>query len=105
MNRIAAAIETMRRQIQDRIAAGLITSEKVEQTRRSLDMEPGEHVRFHELKSLAFTEGLLTFDEAHLLYRLLGGTPDVFNTHDAATKAVLTSVFGEMLQHQIAASH
>jgi hypothetical protein len=104
MNRIAAAIETMRRQIQDRIAAGLTTPEKVEQTRRSLDLDPGEHSRFQELKSLAFLRGILSLEEADLVFRLLGATPDTFNAHDAATKAVLTQTLRELLAMPPAAS-
>src|SRR4051794_32763130 len=84
----------MRDQIRERIALGLTTEARVESTRKSLDMDAGEFVRFQELKSLAVARGELTADEGRLVYSLLGTTPGHFNQQDAATKAVLTRFSG-----------
>jgi hypothetical protein len=97
MNRIAKAIGRMRVQIRDRVSQGITSEARVEQTGKALDMDLGEFARFQELKSLAFMEGRLSLEEAQYVYDLLGETPDRFNGHDAATKAVLTQVFRELL--------
>jgi hypothetical protein len=88
----------MREQIQERIALGMTTKARVENTRKSLDMDLGEFVRFQEVKSLAVATGKLTADEGQLVYSLLGNTPEHFNKKDAATKAVLTQLFRELLE-------
>ena len=44
----------------------------MESTRKALDMDVGEYVRFQELKSLAVAKGTLTAEEGQLVYALLG---------------------------------
>jgi hypothetical protein len=104
VNRIQAAIQKMADQIQERINLGMTTEARVEATRKSLDMGMEEFVRFQELKSLAVIENKMTLDEGQLLYSLLGETPEHFNKQGAATKAVLTQIFQELLSSRIAAS-
>lgn len=101
VNRVSAAIRRMRTQIQERIALGMTTEARVEQTRKALDMDLGEFARLQELKSLAGVDGTLTPDEAQTVYALLGSTPEHFNNQDAATKAVLTQLFRELLERQV----
>jgi hypothetical protein len=101
-NRIQAAIAKMRVQIQERIKQGITTEAKVEATRKSIGIDTGEFARFQELKSLAFAMDRLTLDDASLVFQLLGSTPNVFNAQDVATKAVLTRLFQELLQAQLA---
>jgi hypothetical protein len=103
MNRVSTAITRMKKQIEDRIANGVTTVEAVEDTRKALDMDILEFVKFQEIKSLATANGTLTAEEGQLVYNLLGHTPETFNSHDAATKAVLTELFMSLLQRHIGA--
>ena len=97
MNRVTVAIEKAKARIQSRLAEGIITTDKVNELDRNLDMEVGEFCRFQELKSLAMLEGKLTQDEAQSVYALLGNTPEHFNGQPVAVKSVLTQIFGELL--------
>ena len=97
MNRVTVAIEKAKARIQRRLAEGIITTDKVNELDRNLDMEVGEFCRFQELKSLAMLEGKLTQDEAQSVYALLGNTPEHFNGQPVAVKSVLTQIFGELL--------
>lgn len=97
MNRIATAIDRMKGQITQRVALGLTTEDRVESMRKSIDMNLAEFAKLQELKSLASVNGTLTLNEAQYVYALLGNTPDHFNRQDAATKAVLTQLFQELL--------
>ena len=99
-NRIALSIAKMKKQIEDRIAAGLVTQEKVDQHHKTLDMDLDEYCLFQEKKSLAFASGILTLDEATYVYGLLGTTPEHFNQLPVAEKAVLTKLFSELLSVQ-----
>lgn len=96
-NKVSLAIVKMKKQIADRIKAGLVTKEKVADLHKKLDMELGEYVRFQEAKSLAFASGLLTGNEAQTIYRFLGNAPDHFNKQPIEVKVVLTKVFEELL--------
>ena len=97
MNRVTVAIEKAKARIQSRLAEGIITTDKVNELDRNLDMEVSEFCRFQELKSLAMLEGKLTQDEAQSVYALLGNTPEHFNGQPVAVKSVLTQIFGELL--------
>jgi hypothetical protein len=97
-NRVTAAIERTREQIQDRLTEGLVSHARVETCRVSLDMETSEYCRFQELKSLAVANGSLTLEEGQTIYALLGCCPSVFNDRDCAVKSVLTRMFAELLE-------
>ena len=97
MNRVTVAIEKANARIQSRLAEGIITTERVSELDRSLDMEVSEFCRFQELKSLAMLEGRLTQDEAQSVYAMLGNTAEHFNRQPVAVKSVLTQIFGELL--------
>jgi len=97
MNRIAAAIAKKKADIEQRVASGIVTAEKVEETRKKLDMAFDEYVRFQEIKSLAVAEGKLTLEEGQTVYGYLGSTPDDFNKQPVEVKAVLTHLFSELL--------
>lgn len=101
MNRIEYAIQAMDKQIKERIAAGLTTAAKVKSTGKELDMEPLEYVRFQEYKSLAVADGTLTLEEGMTIYSKLGTTPSTFNKQSVAVKAVLTSLFAQLLQRHL----
>jgi hypothetical protein len=102
MNRIANAVTKMEKQIADRIAAQLTTKAGVKKAGKDLDMDFVEFVKFQELKSLAFASGTLTQEEAQYIYALLGETPTHFNKQSVAAKAVLTSIFKELLEARMA---
>jgi hypothetical protein len=100
-NRVIEAIARMEEQVQCRINAGIVTAGQVEATRRKLDMDITEYVKFQELKSLASVNGKLTPEEAQTVYMYLGNTPSAFNANSAACKAVLTKIFAELLEANI----
>jgi len=97
-NCITAAIARKQADLDAGLVAGKFTAEQVEATRKALDMEADEFVKFQELKSIACLQGKLTTDEGQTIYALLGNTPSVFNRRDAATKIVLTKIFEELLK-------
>jgi hypothetical protein len=104
-NRIVNAIARMKAQIADRIAKGLVTADKVEESRKALDLEWADYVKFQELKSLASVNGQLTLDEAMTVYNYLGeGGPDKFNRQPVEVKWVLTQLLRELLAAKIKAA-
>lgn len=103
MNRIALAIDKKKQEIADRLAKGLLTDAKVQETHKALDMDLQEYVKFQELKSHASIAGPLTLDEAQLIYNYLGNTPEQFNRQPVEVKVVLTQVFLELIKRRIAA--
>lgn len=97
-NRIIAGIARMKAQIEGRIAAGITTAAKVEETRKALDLQWDEYVAFQNLKSIAAGDRL-TLDEATTIYHYLGNSgPERFNRQPVEVKAVLTQVLRELLQ-------
>jgi hypothetical protein len=98
MNRVLAVVEKKRKDIENRLARALVTPEQVEKARQNLDMELDEYVKFQELKTLAVAEGKLTPDEGQVIYNYLGTNPSVFNKQPVHVKAVLTSLFAELLR-------
>jgi hypothetical protein len=97
MNRIATAIARMEKQIADRIEAGITTAAKVAATGKTLDMDMTEYAMFQNKKSLAVLSGKLTLEEEQTIYAYLGETPARFNRQPVHVKAVLTSIFQELL--------
>ncbi len=100
-NRIINAVAAMTEQIDGRIAAGLVTAEKVAAHSKSLDLDFAEFATFQEVKSLAAASGVLTPDEANTVYGYLGNTPDHFNRQEVAVKYVLSGVFRELLERRM----
>jgi len=76
-----------------------LSADKIESTRKAMDMEISEYCRFQELKSLASTTGRLSLDEAQTIYAYLGNSPEHFNNQSLAVKYVLTQVFASLLKH------
>jgi len=105
MNRIVVAIAKMKAQIETRIANGIVTAEKVEETRKALDLQWDEYVAFQNLKSIAVTSGKLSPDEGMTIYNYLGEAgPDHFNGQPVEVKATLTQILRELLQAKIKAA-
>ena len=101
-NRYVNAIARMKTQIADRIAKGLVTADKVEESRKALDLEWADYVEFQELKSIASFNGQLTLDEAMTVYNYLGeGGPDKFNGQSIEVKWVLSNLLRELLAAKI----
>ena len=101
MNKIQDAYNRMEAQIEQRIADGLTTQEKVDALHPELDMQMDEYVRFQEYKSLAVADGTLSVDEGMTIYQSLGETPEHFNNQPIHVKSVLTSIFQELLTKQL----
>jgi hypothetical protein len=102
-NRITAAIDKLKKVIPERIAAGQTTQEAVNVLCDSLDMGLEEYAKLQELKSLASTTGLLSVEEAMTVYGFLGESIETFNKQPVEVKSVLTQMFGELLEKQLAA--
>lgn len=64
---------------------------------KRLDLTFDEHAYYQERKSLALAIGVLALPVAQELYRLLGETPQVFNSQSLATKVVVTQVMAQIL--------
>ena len=102
-NRILAAYDRMEKQIEDRIAQGLTTKAAVEETRKGLDMDFEEYIKFQELKSLAVAQGVLTAAEGQTIYSVLGEAgPEKFNSQPAYVKVVLTSMLAQLIELRLA---
>ena len=101
-NRVTVAFARMETQINDRIAKGLTTTEKVADTCKVLDMDILEYVKFQEIKSLAVATGKLTLDEGQCVYACLGQSVETFNRQPVHVKSVLTNLFQELLTARIA---
>lgn len=97
MNRIQDMINRKEDDINQRIADGLTTEDKVEEARQNLDMDMEEFVKFQELKSLAVASELITVSEGQTIYNALGSIPETFNNRPVQVKFVLTSFFKELL--------
>jgi len=105
MNRVVAAIARMKAQIEERIAKGIVTAAKVEETRKALDMDFVEYAKLQELKSLAVASGKLSLDEGMTIYNYLGEAgPDKFNGQPVEVKAVLTQMLKELLVARLKAA-
>ena len=100
-NKIQNAYNRMEAQIEQRIADGLTTQEKVDVLHPKLDMQMDEYVRFQEYKSLAVADGTLSVDEGMTIYQSLGKTPEHFNNQPIHVKSVLTNIFQELLTAEI----
>jgi hypothetical protein len=98
MNRIINGVAVA----QQRIDSKGLSSEKILETSRAMDMDLEEYCMFQELKSLASTTGVLTLDEAQTIYCYLGESLDTFNGQSLAVKYTLTNVFQSLLKHRIA---
>lgn len=96
-NRITAAFARMEAQIADRVAKGITTQAKVDETSKAMDMTIAEHAMFQTKKSLAVAQGRLTAEEGQTIYVALGNTVSVFNKQPVHVKCVLTSLFKELL--------
>lgn len=102
-NRIVTAIDRMKAQIEDRIAKGIVTADKVEETRKALDIQWDEYTAFQNLKSIASISGKLSLDEAMTVYNYLGEAgPDHFNGQPVEVKATLTQLLQELLRAKAA---
>jgi len=101
MNRVIATISKINQQINDRLESGIVTQTALDDLHRKLDMALDEYVKFHQLKSLATTEGILTLEEGMTIYGYLGESLETFNDQPLAIKTVLTKIYSEMLEKAI----
>lgn len=101
MNRIVAVIARMEAIVAEKKAAGALTDEKIEASRKALDMDWEEYTIFQNLKSLASTDGTLTLDEANTVYSYLGETLDHFNNQSFPVKLVLNKLLAQLLDKKI----
>jgi hypothetical protein len=93
MNRVTAMIE----KLQNKLMTDNPSLEKQETASKGLDLTFAEHTRFQEMKSLAQLQGKLSLDEANVIYRYLGPSPDTFNSQALAAKLALSLLIGELI--------
>ena len=99
MNRISAAIEKMKVQVESKN----LPPEKIASVSKSLDMEFDEFVVFQTQKNVAMMHGKLTLEETQTVYGYLGETLEHFNAQAVHVKAVLTKLLCELLNQKIKA--
>ena len=93
MNRVTAMIE----KLQNKLMTDNPSLEKQETASNGLNLNFVEHTRFQEVKSLAQLQGKLSLDEANVIYRYLGPSPDTFNSQALAAKLALSLLIGELI--------
>lgn len=97
-NRILTAIQKRKEDIARKLSSGEVTQEKLKSLHKKLDMDVMEFCKFQNIKSLAMLKGKLSQDEAQTVYNLLGENYFTFNNQPIEVKAVLTRLFGELLE-------
>lgn len=100
MDRIRYTIERRKSMIEERLADGRLTEERLAELHGELNMEPDLHARIQTLKS-ALMGVKLTVDEAQTLYAVMGESVDVFNAQPVHVKATVFQVSKELLEHQL----
>lgn len=101
-NRVQASIERRKVLIDKRLADGLTTAEKLEETRKAMDLAFDEYCAFNTIKSLAHAMGKISLEEALSIYEWLGEAgPDNFNAAPIHVKAALTQWYDELLAWKI----
>lgn len=93
MNRILVGIDRANAIIKQKN----LSSERLAELSKNMNMELDEYCRFQTLKSAA-VGSKLTLDEAQTIYGFLGNTPEHFNNQPIAVKWVLTEVFASLLK-------
>jgi hypothetical protein len=93
MNRVKDMIT----KIQNQLMSNNPSLDKQEAASKGLDLTFAEHARFQEVKSLAQLQGKLSLDEANVIYRYLGPSPDTFNGQALAAKLALSLLIAELM--------
>lgn len=91
MNRIVDTISQVEKQL------AFVGGEKQAALHRKLDMSLEEYVQFQQTKSQAQALGIISLEEAQMIYSYLGESVGVFNKQTLAVKVVLTKLFQELL--------
>lgn len=100
-NRLEARIATL----QARIDSGTIPGDKLTDLESSLATDTMDLVEYQNLQSQAHAAGKITFDEAQLLYKLLGGQAPSAQHWDKlsiAERVAITQMMSELLDWKIA---
>lgn len=98
-NRVQAAI--------DRCRAKDVDAKDVAALDEKLALTSAEHFAYQQAQSRAYAEGVLSADEAHIVYMALGECCSSTNGGwsadvDTITKAVVTTLIGELLRRRTA---
>jgi len=98
-NRVAAMIATLRPRVD------ALTSERRASLDKDMAVDFQEHFSYQQLQAHAHAAGLLTPDEAMIVYRSLGEVGSTKNGGwaagtDLATKVAVTKLMGELLERQ-----
>jgi hypothetical protein len=94
MNRIQVAIDSRRVQIEAARAAGKDLTRADEAAKIDLD----ELVAFQNKQAAIHATGVLSLEEAQLIYATLGQTPDHFNQQPLEARIVVLQLMAEVLR-------
>ena len=91
-------MDELQKSLDEKLKDGSLTIETYKKLSKELDLSLGEYTLFQEAKSSAQASGKLSLENANLIYRYLGNTPDQFNRQPLHVKLVLTQVFANMIK-------
>lgn len=78
-----------------------LTIAQIQEVDKAFDIDFKEHFYFQEVKSLALLHEAITFDEAMLLYAMLGNSPDIFNAQPLHVKIAVTGAMKGIIKLRI----
>lgn len=101
MNRIESAIEEMRNRLMG------LPQDKIDSLEETSTLEFDEHFQFQNEQARAHAMGIISTDEAQIIYRSLGESMSTTNggwqmSADLATKIVIIKIMSELLGRRVA---
>jgi hypothetical protein len=99
-NRLAERISLL----QARIDAGEIEQEKLDKLEESLKTDTSDLIQYQDLQALAHASGVINFEEAQQIYRLLGGEAPAAEKWDQLSipeKVAVTQMMDELLDWRL----
>lgn len=92
---------------QAKIDSGNIPKEKLDNLDKALKTDLGDLFQYQQLQATAHAQGLLSTDEAELVYKLLGGevpSEEKWDKLSIPEKVAITQVMDELLQMKLKAA-
>jgi hypothetical protein len=102
-NKIQKLVQQVQKTLDEKLAEEMLTQEQIDKASLNLNINVLELCKFQELKSLAYTQGVLNLDEANYVYNLLGNSPTTFNSRTLAEKTIVTKLMQELLAPRVSA--
>lgn len=106
-NRITRAVEAQQDMIDERLASGKVTPERLAELEETLALTGSDHFQYQQIQARAHVSQMLTLDEAQYVYAALNGEmPNSANGGWAdgvtlAQKVVVTQLMTELLAQKL----